>query len=63
MWLTKRPCIPIKMVMPKGLKKVWSSWNYRIQNDATGNAVTTTIYWMNSLQGVSKKKGLFHFHQ
>jgi len=45
-------------VMPK-LKGVWSSWNYRIHEDSGGRALTTTVYWMNSLQGVSKKKNYF----
>ncbi len=45
-------------VMPC-LKSTWSSWNYRIQNDTEGRSVTTTVYWMNSLQGVSKKKNYF----
>jgi len=45
-------------VMPK-LKSVWSSWNNRIDNNSNGLPVTSTIYWMNSLQGVSKKKNYF----
>lgn len=44
-------------VMPCN-KKVWSSWNYRIEN-VNGTLLPTTIYWMNSLQGVSKKKNYF----
>lgn len=44
-------------VMPK-TKKTWSSWNYRIES-IDGELVPTTIYWMNSLQGVSKKKNYF----
>jgi len=44
-------------VMPK-LKSVWSSWNNRIEDDSQGTA-TSTIYWMNSLQGVSTKKNYF----
>ncbi|PBQ30832.1 NADP transhydrogenase subunit alpha [Sphingobacteriaceae bacterium] len=44
-------------VMPK-TKKTWSSWNYRIEN-INGELLPTTIYWMNSLQGVSKKKNYF----
>jgi predicted NAD/FAD-binding protein len=44
-------------IMPK-TKKVWSSWNYRIEN-RNGVQVPTTIYWMNSLQGVSEKKNYF----
>lgn len=44
-------------LMPK-TKRTWSSWNYRIEN-RNGTLVPTTIYWMNSLQGVSKKKNYF----
>ena len=43
--------------MPKS-KKTWSSWNYRIEK-RNGENVPTTIYWMNSLQGVSEKKNYF----
>lgn len=43
--------------MPKN-KKTWSSWNYRIE-EPNGEQIPTTIYWMNSLQGVSKKKNYF----
>ncbi|HVX51527.1 MAG TPA: FAD-dependent oxidoreductase [Chitinophagaceae bacterium] len=46
-----------KNVMPRN-KKVWSSWNYRIE-EANGKLLPTTIYWMNSLQGVSKNKNYF----
>jgi predicted NAD/FAD-binding protein len=45
-------------VMPKN-QNVWSSWNNRIENDTKGKSVTSTIYWMNNLQGVSKKKNYF----
>lgn len=44
-------------IMPK-TKSVWSSWNYRIE-ERNGNKVPTTIYWMNKLQNVSKKKNYF----
>lgn len=44
-------------LMPKN-KKVWSSWNYRIEN-VNGTPTPTTIYWMNRLQDVSKKKNYF----
>ncbi|MGZ4060583.1 MAG: NAD(P)/FAD-dependent oxidoreductase [Bacteroidia bacterium] len=46
-----------ELIMPKN-KKVWSSWNYRIETRAEKN-IPTTIYWMNSLQGVSDKKNYF----
>jgi uncharacterized protein len=44
-------------VMPK-TRSTWSSWNYRIE-ERNGVQLPTTIYWMNSLQGVSKKKNYF----
>ncbi len=44
-------------IMPK-TKLTWSSWNYRI--DKKDNALEpSTIYWMNSLQQVSKNKNYF----
>ena len=43
--------------MPK-LKRVWSSWNYRIEEKG-GEKRASTIYWMNSLQHVSRKKDYF----
>lgn len=44
-------------VMPK-TRSTWSSWNYRIQ-EKNGKLLPSTIYWMNSLQGVSDKKNYF----
>lgn len=44
-------------LMPKN-KKVWSSWNYRIET-VNGTPTPTTIYWMNRLQQVSEKKNYF----
>lgn len=44
-------------VMPKN-KKTWSSWNYRIEQ-VNGKLLPSTIYWMNSLQGVSDKINYF----
>lgn len=44
-------------IMPK-TKRTWSSWNYSIVNQ-NGKLVPSTIYWMNSLQGVSKNKNYF----
>lgn len=41
-------------VMPR-LKRVWSAWNYRVE----ANGQTSTVYWMNRLQGVSKKRDYF----
>ncbi len=45
-------------VMPRN-RKVWSSWNYRIDTDRQGNLVPSTIYDMNSLQQVSEKRNYF----
>ena len=46
-----------EFIMPKN-KKTWSSWNYRVE-EKNGKLIPTTIYWMNSLQQVSKKKNYF----
>ena len=45
-------------VMPK-TKLCWSSWNYRIDRAAGGKIAPSTIYWMNSLQGVSDRQNYF----
>ncbi len=44
-------------VMPK-IKKTWSAWNYLIM-EKDNELVTTTIYSMNHLQQVSKKKNYY----
>ena len=44
-------------VMPKN-KNVWSSWNYSIVRH-NGQETPSTIYWMNNLQQVSRKKNYF----
>ena len=44
-------------IMPKN-KKVWSSWNYRVET-VNEKQIPTTIYWMNRLQNVSEKKDYF----
>jgi len=41
-------------VMPKR-RAAWSSWNYRAEKDGS----SSVIYWMNSLQRVSKNKDYF----
>lgn len=43
--------------MPKA-KLAWSSWNYRVEKQGD-KLLPSTIYWMNSLQGVSKKQNYF----
>jgi predicted NAD/FAD-binding protein len=45
-------------VMPK-TRLCWSSWNYRIDYDSGGKISPSTVYWMNSLQGVSEKQNYF----
>lgn len=40
-------------VMPKK-RRAWASWNYRVEANRAA-----THYWMNALQGVSKKKNYF----
>lgn len=41
-------------IMPRK-KLAWSSWNYRVED----NNDSSVIYWMNSLQGISKKINYF----
>jgi uncharacterized protein len=45
-------------LMP-GTKLAWSSWNYRIRPGESVQPVTSTVYWMNSLQQVSKRQNYF----
>lgn len=45
-------------VMPRS-RLAWSSWNYRIDRTADGKISPSTIYWMNSLQGVSDRQDYF----
>lgn len=45
-------------LMPK-TKEAWSSWNYRIERHRNDQVLPTTIYYMNSLQHVSKEKNYF----
>ncbi len=45
-------------VMPNN-RRCWSSWNYRIGGSATSPTAPSTIYWMNSLQGVSDRQNYF----
>lgn len=46
-----------RSIMPAN-KKVWSSWNYRIEHKQDG-IKASTIYYMNRLQHVSKKNDYF----
>ncbi len=43
-------------VMPR-TRLAWASWNYEINPKGPGN--TATHYWMNSLQGLSKRQNFF----
>ncbi len=43
-------------VMPQ-CRRAWASWNYRVE--PTKAAAATTHYWLNALQGVSKKRDYF----
>jgi predicted NAD/FAD-binding protein len=45
-------------VMPAN-KLCWASWNYRLDFTAGGKLSPSTIYWMNSLQGVSDRQNYF----
>lgn len=47
-----------RRVMPV-TRLAWSSWNYEVNHDATGQPSTATHYWMNSLQGVSERENYF----
>lgn len=44
--------------MPR-TRRCWASWNYRIDEAQDGGVLPTTHYWMNSLQGVSRRKDYF----
>jgi predicted NAD/FAD-binding protein len=45
-------------VMPRK-KLCWASWNYRIDRGPDGKISPSTVYWMNSLQGVSDRQNYF----
>lgn len=45
-------------VMPR-LRRNWSAWNYRTESERRSGQNTSTHYWMNRLQGVSKKRDYF----
>lgn len=45
-------------VMPR-TRRTWSSWNYRMDAGPDGQTTASTVYWMNSLQGVSKRTNYF----
>ena len=45
-------------VMPR-TQLAWSSWNYSMARDTTGQISPATHYWMNRLQGVSDRQNFF----
>jgi len=45
-------------LMPR-TKLAWSSWNYRIRPGESLQPMSSTVYWMNSLQQVSKRQNYF----
>jgi predicted NAD/FAD-binding protein len=45
-------------VMPRA-RRAWAAWNYRVERQPSGESSATTHYWMNALQGVSKKRDYF----
>lgn len=45
-------------VMPR-TRRAWASWNYRIDAGDEGDHRASTVYWMNSLQGVSDREEYF----
>jgi len=45
-------------VMPK-TRRAWASWNYRMNAGSDGCLEPQTVYWMNSLQGVSDRQSYF----
>ena len=44
--------------MPR-TRRCWASWNYRLDTAPDGRVLPTTHYWMNSLQGVSRRENYF----
>lgn len=45
-------------VMPR-TRRAWASWNFRVDAPKGGHTRATTHYWMNALQGVSRKQNYF----
>jgi predicted NAD/FAD-binding protein len=44
--------------MPRN-RQCWAAWNYRLDAAPDGGVLPTTHYWMNRLQGVSKRQDYF----
>ncbi len=47
-----------RRVMPR-TRKAWASWNYHLGTSAESGNDVSTHYWMNRLQGVSRRKNYF----
>lgn len=47
-----------KSIMPS-CRPCWASWNYDISKNSDGQLVSSTHYWMNSLQKVSENENYF----
>jgi len=45
-------------VMPQK-RLAWASWNFRVENNQRAHRRASTHYWMNALQGVSRKRDYF----
>jgi predicted NAD/FAD-binding protein len=45
-------------VMP-GTRRLWSSWNYRIDQHSDGRPAPSTVYWLNRLQNPSTQRNYF----
>jgi predicted NAD/FAD-binding protein len=45
-------------VMPQR-RLAWASWNFRVEEGLDAHRQAATHYWMNALQGVSKKRNYF----
>jgi len=45
-------------VMPR-TRRAWASWNFRVDAPKGRHIRSTTHYWMNALQGVSRKRDYF----
>lgn len=45
-------------VMPRS-RRAWASWNQCLEADPDGGVTGHTVYWMNRLQGVSKRRNYF----
>lgn len=44
--------------MPR-TRRCWASWNYQVMTTNDGSILTSTHYWMNNLQGVSRATNYF----